>query len=203
VETLPDSGLYAGAAAAPPGGAARRKRRGKPGTSGKGGYKPDSALRVSGRRRHACGMGEEGGEMKTVALEKLTGLHTLSGVETGFMDDEKEYEGMVSCNYISFILDGKKYTAVEDPLDGYRSSMDRLIVDKGKLKNTFPDTQVLVVFTKDNRYFISNSLVCFYAIDNAQIVLEVGTETVDDYYPSFVASFHPENLPVNAGKKVR
>jgi hypothetical protein len=136
--------------------------------------------------------------MKTVALEKLIGLHTLSAVETGFMDDEKEYRGMVSCNYISFILDGKKYTAVEDPEDGYRSCMDRLIVGKGKLKNTFPDTQVLAVFVQEGRYTtISERLVCFYATDNAQIVLEVGTENADDYYPSFVARFCPENLPVN------
>jgi hypothetical protein len=107
---------------------------------------------------------------------------------------------MVSCNYISFVLDGKKYTAVEDPSDGYRSCMDRLIVGKGKLKNTFPDTQVLAVFATEAAYTTSASMLWFYAIDNAQIVLEVGTDNYDDYYPRFVGSFHPENLPVNCRK---
>jgi hypothetical protein len=145
-----------------------------------------------------------GKRMKTVDIKTLAGLHTLSGVETGFMDDEKEYEGMVSCNYISFILDGKKYTAVEDPEDGYRSCMDKLIAGKGKVKTTFPDTQVLVVSAKDG-YTTSASLLWFYAVGSAKIVLEIGTDHSDDYYPRFVAAFHPENLPVNKvnrGKEV-
>jgi hypothetical protein len=32
-----------------------------------------------------------------------------------------------------------------------------------------------------------------------QVVLEVGTENVYDYYPGFVSSFHPERMAHNAG----
>ncbi len=32
----------------------------------------------------------------------------------------------------------------------------------------------------------------------ANVVLEVGTDNSDDYYPSFVANFQPENMATNA-----
>lgn len=43
--------------------------------------------------------------------------------------------------------------------------------------------------------------VCAYDADgniNGQIVLTLGTENTDDYYPSFVCDWQPENLADNA-----
>jgi hypothetical protein len=34
-----------------------------------------------------------------------------------------------------------------------------------------------------------------------KLVLEVGTENIDDYYPGFVGRFHPENMAVNCKKE--
>jgi hypothetical protein len=147
-------------------------------------------------------MGEGGGGMKSVELKDLIGLHTLSAVETGYMQDNggDNWRGMEQCNYISFILDGKTYTAIEDPEDGYRSGMDRLVVSRGKLKNIVPDTKVFAVLARE-RYSTMDSLLVFYTVDNGEIVMEVGTDGSDVYYPSFVGNFHPENLPVNKTKK--
>jgi hypothetical protein len=140
--------------------------------------------------------------VKTVELKDLIGLHTLSAVESGYVKDNgnDEYRGMKDCNYLSFVLDGKKYTAIEDPEDGYRSSMDRLVVDRGKLKNILPDTKVLAVFSRD-RYSESDRLLWFYAVDNGKLVMEVGTDSYDSYYPTFVGNFNPENLPANTLKQ--
>jgi hypothetical protein len=65
--------------------------------------------------------------MKTVALKDLVGLHTLSAVETGYAKDK---------NYISFILDGKTYTAWEDECDGFRSCMEALEVSRRMKRGT-------------------------------------------------------------------
>jgi hypothetical protein len=140
--------------------------------------------------------------MKTVELEDLIGLHTLSAAESGYIKDNGnvQYTSMKDCNYLSFVLDGKKYTAIEDPSDGYRSSMDRLTVSRGKLKNILPDTKVMVVFSRD-RYSESGSLLWFYAVENGKLVMEVGTDSYDSYYPAFVGHFNPENLPANTLKE--
>ncbi len=134
--------------------------------------------------------------MKEVELKELIGLHVLSGVETGYMQDD-HYGELENCNYISFILDGKKYTAVEDPNDGYRSSMRYLKVGKGKLKNMIPDTQVIIFMGSNSLYSDTREVASFYAVENAMLVLEVGTIDSGSYYPSFVGCFIPENLPCN------
>jgi hypothetical protein len=134
--------------------------------------------------------------MKTVELKDLIGLHTLSAVETGYAK-EGDSEG---CGYLAFILDGRKYTAFEDLDDGYRSFMDRIVVGRGKLKNTVPDTTVVAVPARE-RHSTIDSLLVFYAVDNGEIVMEVGTDYYDEYYPSFVANFYPQNLPANKSEK--
>ena len=128
--------------------------------------------------------------MRRTTLEKLAGLHILSGVETGFISEQK-YGDCVNCNYIAFVLDGKKYMAVEDPSDGYRSCMDYLTVDKGTLNNIIPDTQVFITV---------DDIAKFYSVANNQIIMEVGTDNEIAYYPHFVAYFKPENLPVNKNR---
>jgi hypothetical protein len=140
--------------------------------------------------------------MKSVELKDLIGLHTLSAVEIGYMQDNggDTWRGMEQCNYISFTLDGKTYTAIEDPDDGYRSSMDRIVVSKRKLKNVVPGTKVLAVPARE-RYLVMDSLLVFYAADNGEIVMEVGTDSNDAYYPVFVGNFRPEKLPANKSKE--
>jgi hypothetical protein len=141
---------------------------------------------------------------KEVSFKSLLGIHVLSAVETGYVsvkdEDSSDFE---NCNFISFVLDGKTYTAIEDPSDGYRSSMRCLKVSKRKLNNVIPDTQVLVVFGYEDKYYATENILWFYSTEAAELVLKIGTEDCGDYYPSFLHEFIPKNLPCNVKKTKR
>jgi hypothetical protein len=131
--------------------------------------------------------------METIELESLLGKHYLSGVD--FDNEsvkEKWSDRFEDCQAIRFILDGDTYTATEDPSDGYRSCMRYLIKTDHKIRNTFP--AVMVFGIKKPRDWHENNTVQFYDVETGKLVLEVGTDNFDDYYPSFVGRFYPENL---------
>lgn len=105
-----------------------------------------------------------------------------------------------------FRLDGKVYAAVEDPSDGYRSCLGELIQlpDDTKMENVFPPTKVVIKTAEhrksdwgDNRH--EADVLNFIDWHTGEIVLEVGTDHADDYYPSFVANFNPKYLAHNNG----
>ena len=77
-----------------------------------------------------------------ITLDALVGLHSLDPVDVGSQQIER-YGSQEDCNTISFRLDGIVYTAIEDPSDGYRSSMDNIFVDNREMKNVFPSIQVM------------------------------------------------------------
>ena len=124
-------------------------------------------------------------------LEDLVGPHYLSGVdfeklsfqETDYTDDATS---------VNFVLDGVTYTAVEDPQDGYRSCLRDLFVSNEKVKNMFEPFQVVGIM--DNQH--DNEVLDFNSVENGKLVLSVGTSNADDYYPSFIAHFVPENIPI-------
>lgn len=124
--------------------------------------------------------------MEDVDLKTLVGEHLLKGVDTGFVGE---------ANTISFTLGDKTYIALEDENDGYRSSMKSLQVTKEKLKNTFRGQRVVGSLTGDN-----DDLLQFIDCKTGKIVLRVGTDNSDDYYPCFVSKFTPENMAINAEK---
>ena len=133
--------------------------------------------------------------METVELESLVGMHTLSGVDrvtitTGM--SEYKYE---SADVLNFILDGKVYSAMEDHNDGYRSALGTILVSEGTLKNMFEPIGVLGIMRDGANY--SCEILDLYDVANGKVVLSVGTDNVDDWYPWFVAEFEPRNLHVN------
>ncbi|MHA1962854.1 MAG: hypothetical protein ACW99U_21910 [Candidatus Thorarchaeota archaeon] len=133
--------------------------------------------------------------MNTVELEDLVGMHVLSGVDRvtitpGVLEYEYRYEDSAVLN---FVLDGKVYSAVEDGNDGYRSMLGEVQVSEGRLQNEFEPVGVLAVMRDDNY----TEILDFYDVENGKLVLSVGTENTDDYYPWFVAEFEPRNLHVN------
>lgn len=135
----------------------------------------------------------------TVDLDVLVGLHKLDAVDEA-SEKVKRYEWSdeEDCNTISFRLDGVVYTAVEDPSDGYRSSMDKLFVDSREMNNVFPSVQVMAKRkANDGR---TNDTLEFIDSVTGKVVLEVGTDNSDDYYPWFVSCFTPENMATNAAK---
>jgi hypothetical protein len=132
-------------------------------------------------------------EKENVQLEDLIGTHTLTGVTINTIEIPY-YEQFEDAQTISFVLDGTTYTAVEDPNDGYRSTMDYLIVG-GEVKNVFEPVQVKGhMKEKDHDEYDVLELV---DVVTNKVVLSVGTGNTDDYYPYFVGRFYPENLVIN------
>jgi len=136
--------------------------------------------------------------METVELNSLIGKHFLTGVDYS-TESIKQYEwddSMVDCQVIRFILDGKTYTATEDPSDGYRSCLKSIFVTKDKIKNKFAKVMVMGIMKPPSNYN-NNDTIQFYDVETGKVVLEVGTDNHDDYYPSFVGVFYPDNLVLN------
>ena len=127
-----------------------------------------------------------------------SGIHELSGINyyTGQLDWYNE-----SSNGICFILDGKHYYALEDPVDGYRSMMVVEAANEKKIcKRKFPPQKVEVVHEdyKPDRYYDSpNDLLCIFNPNDNSLILRIETEHYDSYYPCAVWEYHPENLPIN------
>lgn len=116
-------------------------------------------------------------------LNDLIGEHKLSGVDFDTIDDAQ---------VMYFKLDGINYGIVEDPEDGYRSSMKELIVTFKPIKNIFTPIPVYARMLDSEDNYILN----IYDKINTKLVIEAGTKDISDYYPSFVARFTPENMTI-------
>jgi len=128
-------------------------------------------------------------------MEGITiGKHYLSGVERGVEVATNGYD--FDADTLSFILDGEVYTVIENPDDGYRSSMRELIKSDAKISNTFPPIEVLVIEREDSNYE-SCDILDFIDVITGKIILSIGTDNTDDWYPCFVANWSPEDMCLN------
>ncbi len=118
-------------------------------------------------------------------LMDLIGLKELTGVD---FDTESTNDAQT----IYFVLDGKTYAASEDPVDGYRSCMKDIIESKYKVKNKFRPCRVLGTMRDGGC-----DILDFIDVKTGKVVLSVGTDDADDYYPCWVARFTPENMWIN------
>jgi len=144
--------------------------------------------------------------MTETNLESFVGNHVLTGVDmfdTKFKDDS-HYLHADTANCIRFRLDGITYIAMEDPEDGYRSCLGSLFVSADKVKNTFPPCEVICVYRnkedETRTYSVECDIIRFIDKTTGLVVLEIGTTNTDDYYPSFVGIFNPQNMAVNQGR---
>jgi len=138
---------------------------------------------------------------KTVDLESLVGLHKLSGVDFGKIEPEEE-EWQDTSSTMTFVLDGETYTAVEDPSDGYRSALEHLLKGGDAVKNTFEPVKVFGMMRNACRDRSGKAeVLSFYDAVTAKLVLELGTDDSDDYYPSCILFFDPRGMVINAGKE--
>lgn len=132
-------------------------------------------------------------------LKDLIGKHVLTGVDCYNEDIQSEYgSSTYHGQHISFVLDGLTYTAMEDDNDGYRSAMRDLKVSTHEMKNTFAPEEVVGKIRTKGEYNSTDDVLELISAKTGKIVLEIGTENVDDYYPGFVSNFRPENLSANA-----
>jgi hypothetical protein len=142
-------------------------------------------------------------KIPAVDFESLVGEHELDAVDESIIQIKQWdwSDSLEDANVIRFRLDGKVYTAVEDPSDGYRSSMEKLFVSEDNdMKNTFAPVKVLARIRTEYEYGGTAEVLQLLDMKNGKVILECGTDNTDDYYPSFVASWKPENMAVNSGK---
>jgi hypothetical protein len=105
-----------------------------------------------------------------------------------------------TCETVRFVLDGKTYVAVQDPGDGYRSSMEKFFVSDDMVSNAFQATEVMATKRGSPDSYTVNDTLELYDIANWKLVLSVGTDNTDDY-PQWVGEWIPENLHLNDGKE--
>jgi hypothetical protein len=129
-------------------------------------------------------------------LKDLVGPHKLTGVDRYNEDVKYSYgDGYENCEHISFRLDGKVYTAIEDPSDGYRSNMRDIQVSDHKMSNTFKAVNVIARYVDHrapNKYSAEEcDILELINAKNGEVILSVGTGNTNDYYPYWVAEFNP------------
>ena len=121
-----------------------------------------------------------------VELEDLTGEHILSGVDFVTLCNGEN----AGTNAIQFCIDGIVYEATEDPEDDWRSSMGYFgVVDRIACQNSFQGVKVAGIMNYD--------VLSFVDIITGKLVLEVGTDCSDSFYPCCIMYFNPENMSVN------
>jgi len=135
-------------------------------------------------------------------LNDLVGLHVLTAVDmdTNSLPESMRGEVWDGANVINFELDGVTYAVIEDPEDGYRSSMQEIITVAYSISNRFEPCKVECKMRENG----GDVVLDMYDVVTGNVVLSVGTwsEYEDDYYPYFVAEFTPENMASNTQRKV-
>jgi hypothetical protein len=129
-----------------------------------------------------------GGFFKMELID-LVGRHKLTGVEFG----QEQYGYSDDSEYIMFILDGVTYLAKEDPDDGYGSYMGELEVTDKIIKNKFDEVEVFCMMREE----YASEVLEIYDTNNDRLILAVGTENTDDWYPWFECKYYPENMFIN------
>lgn len=139
-------------------------------------------------------------DINKIALKDLVGNRKLSGVDRETEEVKRrwseQYEG---ADVIRFVLDGVTYMAIEDPDDGYRSSMKKIITSDMPIKNSFPEIEVFAKMRDDDKYdkYDKHDVLELFDAKNNKLILSVGTGNYEDYYPYWIAEFIPENRYIN------
>lgn len=128
-------------------------------------------------------------------LKNLVGPHMLDAVDF----ENRDLPGYEDCNCIRFRLDGIIYVAIEDPADDYRSCLGELkTMDNTTMTNVFPKTKVFGRYDDvDSDDVDSDDILKLVDEITGEVIVEVGTDHTDDYYPRFVANFNPMAMASN------
>lgn len=92
-------------------------------------------------------------------------------------------------------LGGTVYRVSEDPDDGYRSSADGpKIVTDHVMVNRFRYSVMVTAEHRDKDRWGASDVLVLRSQRTNEVVLEIGTDNIDDYYPSYVCNWSPEYL---------
>lgn len=124
-------------------------------------------------------------------LKALAGRHVLTGLDRETI--EREIYGVPeSSETMWMVLDGVCWEIWENPDDGYRGHHEGPEKSDRAVKNTFAPVEVLAIHVSGGDY--GSDVLELRHAGTAELVLRVGTEDVDDYYPSWVCEWGPEEL---------
>lgn len=139
-----------------------------------------------------------------ISYQELLGNHRLFGVAMVTEPMEKDFDGNTERNGIAFNLDGYAYVSWEDPNDGYRSSMGdlqrvsvnqiRMLVEvAGQFQDGIP-VEAKIMPDDNSTWGHNNDVLELYDTRNGKLILQVGTTNTNDYYPSAVMRWIPEDI---------
>lgn len=128
-----------------------------------------------------------------IDLESLVGPHIITGCECDTTQVLEWGERYVSAGCLRFIMDGQIYEAIENPDDGYRSSLEGLhIADDGvTVANVFDPIEVLGVYRDRGKYGGTDDVLELRRVTDGSILIEIGTADINDYYPGCVMAYNP------------
>jgi hypothetical protein len=140
-------------------------------------------------------------------LSDLVGEHVLEIVPR--VDIRHPIPGS-DANGALFTLSGKTYLIFEDESDGYRSSAGPLLCFEGSAYvigggSFYPDyihEAVLCSHVTKGEYGGQDDILEVRSKETGEVIFRVGTDNVDDYYPSFVCEWRPEGLSANARGRI-
>lgn len=107
-----------------------------------------------------------------------------------------------------FGLDDTIYLVFEDENDGYRSSAGPLlsfvgsVYDLGGSYHEYLEEAVICSHGTRGEYGGESDVLELRSKETGELIFRVGTDNVDDYYPSFVAEWRPEGLGANSKKRI-
>ena len=129
-----------------------------------------------------------------ICLKDLCGIHKFQGIELSTRKIADVFGDENECDVVKFMLDNITYEAIEDPDDGYRSYCSEIKISYEKPKYTFPDYEILCKMKPCNEYGDEHEVLVGIDLDTGDIIFEIGTLYVNDYYPCCHFEYHPENM---------
>jgi hypothetical protein len=133
--------------------------------------------------------------------EDLCGERELRAIRT---DVRHPFDS--DANGVALDLGDMTVFVFEDPSDGYRSCANEPLITSAALYSfggnpEYIRAPVLIrLWTKSTYGSDGADGVEFIDKRNGQTILLLGTDNVDDYYPSFTCDWRPQNLAENADK---
>lgn len=115
------------------------------------------------------------------------------------------------CNDASgvlFGLDDTIYLVFEEESDGYRSSAGPLLsfvgsaYELGGSYHEYLSEPVICSHGTRGQYGGESDALEVRSKETGGLIFRVGTDNVDDYYPSFVVEWRPENLSANSKARI-
>jgi len=109
-------------------------------------------------------------------------------------------------NGVAFMLGDTMFFCFEDPDDGYRSTAGPLLTGQGDAyafgsgyTTQYIKEPVLVAHIDDNYW----DILRVTSRITGQVIFEIGTSNVDDYYPCYHEERNPAGLSANARVRIK